>query len=98
MKESDSFTRWLIKFGSRVQPIDNLSPELDKHLNGWVRGLFEVEGITDDLISECPPQDFYRIAATLFDQMVIACREAALPFDKIRNGLECKFRGTRIIV
>lgn len=76
--------------GSAPSTINNLTQDQQKHLTGWVRALFETEGISDELMSTCPPQDFYKIVPTIFNQSVIACRSDVLDMEKIKNGLERK--------
>lgn len=73
-----------------ISSINDLSQDQQKHLSGWVRALFETEGIGDELMSACPPQEFYKIVPTIFNQSIIACRTEILDMDKIKNGLECK--------
>ena len=38
----------------------------------------ETSGISDDTMRGCPPQAFYQLVPTLFQQMVIACKSGAL--------------------
>lgn len=73
-----------------------LSPDDNKHLTTWIQGLFETEGISDELMSACPPQDFYRLVPTIFSQSIIAARSSLLPMDKLRNGFERKFAHSHI--
>ena len=65
-----------------------LTEDETRHLTGWIRALFETEGISDELMSACPPQSFYRLVPTIFNQIVIARRVGALQLEKLNNGLE----------
>ena len=85
----DSFVGQLLTAGSQARAAPSLS-EQGRHLNGWVRALFETEGISDDLMSSCTPQDFYLIAPTLIRQSIAACRTGLLNLDTLMNGLECE--------
>ena len=76
--------------GWTASSIKNLSQDQQKRLSGWVRALFETEGISDELMSACPPQEFYKIVPTIFSQSIIACRTDVLDMEKIKDGLECK--------
>ncbi|KAL7269677.1 mediator complex subunit [Rhizina undulata] len=83
----DSFVPQLILKGSSSQRIDNLESS-DRHaqLGGWIKEIFEGEGISDGLMSSCRPQDFYRLVPTLFMQSVLACERGVLELDTLKEG------------
>ncbi|KAK3956089.1 mediator complex, subunit Med5 [Pseudoneurospora amorphoporcata] len=85
-----SFVGKLLGRGSLSRPLDELSDQEKSHLNGWVHGLFDSEagGLGDDLMSSCPPQDFYLLMPTLFDQIVMALSTGCLNEYLLRSGLE----------
>ncbi|KAL8950950.1 MAG: hypothetical protein Q9222_003040 [Ikaeria aurantiellina] len=71
----------------RVDALDEHDSEL---LGGWIRGLFETEGINDELMSACKPAEFHLLVATLFDQSIKACQLKVLALETLKGGLECK--------
>ncbi|KAK3403484.1 mediator complex, subunit Med5 [Sordaria brevicollis] len=90
IRSSDSFVGKLLGRGSLSRPLDELSDQEKSHLNGWIHGLFDSEagGLGDDLMSSCPPQDFYLLMPTLFDQIVMALSTGCLNDYLLRSGLE----------
>lgn len=69
---------------------EDLTQHENKLLGGWIRGLFETEGISDELMSMCSPKEFHLLVATLFDQSLKACQFKFLALDTLRGGFECK--------
>jgi mediator of RNA polymerase II transcription subunit 5 len=67
-----------------------LSDEQRKHLGSWLKGLFDTDGITEEVTGSCRPQQFYLMVPTIFSQTVLACSKGALGMDAVKNGLECK--------
>lgn len=94
IRSPDSFVGKLLGRGSLSRPLDELSEQEKSHLNGWVHGLFDSDagGLGDDLMSSCPPQDFYLLMPTLFDQIVMALSTGCLNEYLLRSGLECKYQ------
>ncbi len=72
---------------------EKLSEQEDKHLNGWILGLFDSEGggLGDDLMSSCPPQDFYLLVAPLFYQIVVGYSHGFINDDTLKGGVECEY-------
>lgn len=97
VKSPDSFVAKLLNLGHQSRPSDHLSEQEKGHLDGWIRGLFDQEagGLTDDLISSCPPQDFYLLVPTLFQNIVLAVGTGHLSEDSLKGGVECRLQ-TRI--
>lgn len=77
---------------SRVQ--QDLTEQESGHLNGWIHGLFDSEagGLGDDLMSSCPPQDFYLLVATLFQNIVVAYTYGYLSDETLKGGIECELK------
>ena len=69
-----------------------LSEQEKKHLNGWILGLFDSEtgGLGDDLMSSCPPQDFYLLVAPLFYNIVVGYAHGYISDESLKSGVECK--------
>ncbi|KAJ0162233.1 Mediator of RNA polymerase II transcription subunit 5 [Colletotrichum tanaceti] len=87
---SDSFVARLLGQGYQSRPFDELSDQEKGHLNGWIHGLFDSEagGLGDELMSSCPPQDFYLLVSTLFQNIVLASSTGHLAEDSLRGGIE----------
>ncbi|GFP55187.1 mediator of RNA polymerase II transcription subunit 5 [Trichoderma asperellum] len=70
--------------------LDELSEQENGHLGGWIHGLFDSDagGLGDDLMSSCPPADFYLLIASLFQNIVIAYTQGFLTDDALRSGVE----------
>lgn len=92
VKASDSFVTKLLSQGHLSnKPADELSEQERGHLDGWIKGLFDQEagGLTDDLISSCPPQEFYLLVPTLFQNIVLAFSLGYLSEEALKGGVEC---------
>jgi mediator of RNA polymerase II transcription subunit 5 len=99
VRSPDSFVAKLLSKGHQSRPMEDLNEQETAHLNGWIRGLFDSEAgsLGDDLMSSCPPQDFYLLVPTLFHQVVLAFGEGCLTEEMIKGGIECEsgfLRGT----
>jgi mediator of RNA polymerase II transcription subunit 5 len=92
----DSFVAKLLAKGCTSRSLDELSEAEKGHLDSWIRGLFGADGsegggLGDELMSSCPPQDFYLLVPTLFHQIVLAVNTKNLSEDSLKGGLECMF-------
>lgn len=85
----DSFVLRYLKYASMARSPDDLTEHEDVLLRGWIRGLFEAEGINDDLMSMCSPKEFHLLVATLFDQSLKACHAKLLAPETLKSGFEC---------
>jgi len=92
IRSTDSFVGRLLSRGHLCRPLEELTDSEKSHLNGWIHGLFDTEagGLGDELMSSCPPQDFYLLMPTLFQQIVLAMSTGNLTEDLLKGGLECK--------
>ena len=72
-----------------------LTEQENRRLGDWIRGIYETEGINDELMSACSPKDFHLLVATLFDQSLKACQVGKLSLDTLKGGFECKLEGLR---
>lgn len=68
--------------------IQGLDERERKALGAWIRGLFETEGISDELMSISSPQEFHLGIATLFDQSIKACRMQGLSPQTVKSGFD----------
>lgn len=91
---NDSFVARILDDGSSSIPPDTLTDEQNKQLAKWIEGLYstdehgETAGIGDEVMSQCPPQAFYMLVPTLFEQSVDACRSRMLAINTLKGGLE----------
>ncbi len=77
-----------------TRPIDELSEQENGHINGWIKGLFDNEtgGLGDDLMSSCPPHEFYLLIAPIFQSIVTAYSYGYLNDESLKGGIECKMK------
>ena len=81
------------KISSSTPPAD-LTGEQSAQLSKWVENLFATDehgdtaGISDEVMRQCPPQAFYTLVPTLFEQSVLACKSNMLPMKTFKGGLE----------
>ena len=90
LRSSPSFISKLLTQGHLSRAMEPLTEQEQSHLDGWIRGLFDNEsgGLGDELMSACPPQDFYLLVPTLFHHIVLACSPNNLTDDSLKGGLE----------
>jgi mediator of RNA polymerase II transcription subunit 5 len=88
---SDLFLRTYFRNIRTPKRIEDLTESETQSLGCWVKSLFETEGISDELMSKCPPKDFYLLVPTLFDQSLKASQAGILSLDTIKSGFECMF-------
>ena len=86
--DGDSFVAHYLKSRSTSRPVEDLSEHEKSLLGSWVKGLFETEGISDELMSACKPSEFHLLVATLFDQSLKACQAKILTMETLKGGLE----------
>nr|POE52032.1 mediator of rna polymerase ii transcription subunit 5 [Quercus suber] len=92
--DTDGFVSQLQRNFSSSLPLSQLTPEQSTQLSKWGEGLFSIDehgetsGISDEVMRHCPPQAFYLLVPTLFDQSVLACKVNALTISTFKSGLE----------
>ncbi|EER43520.1 RNA polymerase II mediator complex subunit Nut1 [Histoplasma capsulatum H143] len=84
----DSFVLRLLNHGSSSQRLEDLDEKQKNNLGAWITALFIAEGISDDSMSSCSPQEFYFLVATLFSQSLAACETGKLEFETLKGGFE----------
>ncbi|KKK24100.1 mediator of RNA polymerase II transcription subunit 5 [Aspergillus rambellii] len=84
----NSFVLRLIERGSCCQKLDELNEKQNKNLGEWIAALFIAEGISEETMSACSPQEFYMLVSTLFNQSLGACEAGKLEFDTLKGGFE----------
>lgn len=94
LQNDETFVSKLIREISISKLPGDLTPEQSGQLSKWIEGLFATEdqgdigGISDDIMRPCPPQAFYQLVPTLFEQSVLAYRAGALSMKAFMGGLE----------
>ena len=94
LPSDDTFVVKLLRDTSVSIPASDLTEEQSRQLAKWVEGLYatdehgESSGISDEVMRQCPPQDFYQLVPTLFEQSVLACQSKALTVKIFRGGLD----------
>lgn len=91
VNSNDSFVLKLLDRGSCSYKVDDLNDKQSKDLGAWIGALFIAEGISEETMSACSPQEFYLLVATLFDQSLGACEVGKLEFETLKGGFECEF-------
>ncbi|KAJ5949659.1 hypothetical protein N7454_001243 [Penicillium verhagenii] len=88
ISSSNSFLLNLLDRGPCSQKLTELSDKQNTDLGGWIGALFIAEGINEETMASCSPQEFYLLVATLFDQSLGACESGKMDFDTLKGGLE----------
>ncbi|KAK9386265.1 mediator complex, subunit Med5 [Lipomyces mesembrius] len=79
--------RYLMSSGV-AHPIESLGQERSDLLGGWIMGLFDTNGISDDMIRSCSPMDYTLLVPTIVQQSVAACNRNFMDVDTLKGGLE----------
>lgn len=92
IRSPDSFVGKLLSGSDLCWPLEDLDEQQKSHLNGWIQGLFgsEAGGLGEELMSSCPPQDFYMLVPPLFQQIVLSLSTGCMTDEMLKGGLECK--------
>ncbi|MCJ1460584.1 mediator complex subunit [Mycoblastus sanguinarius] len=88
VESPDSFIVKYFRVSTISRSLDDLTEHENELLGGWIRGLFETESISDELMSLCKPKEFHVLVATLFDQSLKACQANVLALETLRGGFE----------
>ena len=93
IRSQGSFVAKLLSRGHLSRQLDELSEQEKGHLDGWIRGLFasDAGGLGDELMSSCPPQEFYLLIPSLFQNIVLALSAGYLTDEALKSGFECRF-------
>ena len=86
-----SFVSRYLQSAHIARSIHHLEDREVKALGAWIQGLFDTDGITDELMSACSPQDFHLLTASLFDQSIEACQTGTLTLNTVKNGFDFLF-------
>lgn len=88
----DSCVAKILSRGHLSRRLDELTKQENGHVSGWIHGLFDSEtgGLGDDLMSSCPPQEFYLLVATIFQNIVVGYTHGYLNDESLKSGIECE--------
>jgi mediator of RNA polymerase II transcription subunit 5 len=97
---ANSSVRKILSRSHMNYDMEGLSDQEKQHLGGWIQGLFgsEAGGLGDELMSSCPPQNFYLIVAPLFCNIVIGYAHGHLTDESLKSGVECRFSHTALML
>lgn len=89
---SKSSVRKILNTAHLNRDMSALSEQEKQHLGGWIQGLFDTEGggLGDDLMSSCPPQEFYLLVAPLFYNIVLGYNQGFISDEALKSGVECR--------
>jgi mediator of RNA polymerase II transcription subunit 5 len=87
-----SSVRKIINTAHLTRDMGGLSEQEKQHLGGWLHGLFDTEagGLGDDLMSSCPPQEFYLLVAPLFCNIIVGYSQGYISDESLKSGVECE--------
>lgn len=87
-----SSVRKILNTAHLTRDMSALTERENQHLGGWIHGLFDTDGggLGDDLMSSCPPQEFYLIVAPLFYNIVVGSSQGFISDESLKSGVECK--------
>ncbi|KAI9880988.1 MAG: mediator complex subunit [Pleopsidium flavum] len=86
--DGNSFITRLVERGWIPKPPEDMSELENQHFSGWITSLYETEGISDEAMSTCSPQDFYLLVPTIFSQSLLACQNGVIDLNTLRGGFE----------
>ncbi|KAF2673126.1 Med5-domain-containing protein [Microthyrium microscopicum] len=85
---SDSFVSKYLENGHKIKAVDSLTDDEKKHLSVWMKGLFNPDSITDEVLSSCQPQQFYLLSATICYNILSAVVQKMIPFEATKTAFE----------
>ena len=94
LASDDNFMARVLQDTSISKLPSDLTENQSAQLTKWIDGLYatdehgESSGISDEVMRQCPPQAFYQLVPTLFEQSFLACKAGALSSKAFRGGLE----------
>jgi mediator of RNA polymerase II transcription subunit 5 len=87
----DSFVPKYLAQGHVALPYESLTEEQQKQTAAWVKGLFNPDSITDEVLQSCRPQEFYLLFTTILSQIFLAVISQVIdPREAVKTPIECK--------
>jgi len=90
IRKKDGFLAEYLDREDSEENLENLSEEKTKHLGDWIKALYLSESLSDELLSNCSPHDFYLLIPTLLRQSIAAYQQEKLTQESLKAGLDCK--------
>ena len=90
LEDDASFLYSVLQVGPAARNVSMLSSQQSEQFSRWIRDLFETHGIRDEPMSSCPPQEFYLLVPTLFQQVILAFSRGVLDGEALKSGIERK--------
>ncbi|KAM3516078.1 hypothetical protein MY11210_000360 [Beauveria gryllotalpidicola] len=86
----DSHVAKIITKSHILRPLEDLSEQEAEHVSGWITGLFDNEtgGLGDDLMSSCPPHEFYLLVPPIFQSIITAYTYGYINDESLKGGAE----------
>lgn len=85
---TDSFLLKYFQESALPKQSKDISDSERKQLTRWIKGLFEGNGLSDEILSACPPKEFYALMPTLMDQIMVATQAGVLGIEIAVAGVE----------
>jgi mediator of RNA polymerase II transcription subunit 5 len=84
---NEAFIPQLLHQFTAAQRIETISSS-DQHaqLGGWIKELFENEGISDGPMMACRPQEFYKLVPTIFSQSLLALERGVVDIGAVKDA------------
>lgn len=84
----DGFVAQYLSSGQAEKMLSQLSDSEKSNLGDWVYNLYESEGISDEVTSNCSAKEFYLMVPTLLRQSMTALAKGKLSQEKLEGGLD----------
>ncbi|PMB67923.1 Mediator of RNA polymerase II transcription subunit 5 [Beauveria bassiana] len=90
IQSADSHVAKIIAKSHILRPLEDLNEQEAEHVAGWITGLFDNEtgGLGDDLMSSCPPHEFYLLVAPIFQSIITAYTYGYINDESLKGGVE----------
>ena len=85
---TNGFTAQYLSSGQSERRLEQLTEGERHNLGEWVHNLYESEGISDDVTTNCSAKEFHLMVPTLLRQSMMALSRGNLRQEKLEGGLE----------
>ncbi|KAK5097432.1 mediator complex subunit [Lithohypha guttulata] len=82
------FVAHFLASGQSEKFLSQMSDSEKSNLGAWIHNLYESEGISDEVTSNCSAKEFYLMVPTLLRQSMAALAAGTLPQDRLEGGLD----------
>lgn len=88
MVSRSGFIAHYLSSGQTEKLLSHMKDSERINLGNWIHNLYESEGISDEVTSDCSAQEFYLNLPTLLQQSMTASSRGLLTRDKLEGGLD----------